>query len=344
VKTVYLPQPNQSDPLKRILSGVEEKPTLSVLMKTPLLSGLLQGEGEISDSRSSGPGTQSSGTDMQYRLLRFGLSGGLTAFKYGASYRVAGGGYVMSQDQAIREVWGEWNIGMIHVKTALTERWDNIDKDPHRIRLTGAQGKTTMAIAPPRWPELMISYARDASWSSLEPSGVAPQRHLIDTVEAALSYVKPTWTARLLSAYAFDSDQLRVTGETVGLTHAISGFYRTTNRLTIAPTMSLRTDQQRWSGVRLETPSASLAVTYAHSPAFNLTAIGSFSQTRSSDGLVDNSTSKMSSVASWTYFKTPRLRTILSVDASYTTLLDAIQSARSTEDLSGLLRVQLAGL
>ncbi len=125
---------------------------------------------------------------------------------------------------------------------------------------------------------------------------------------------------------------MRVGGETIGLAHAISGSYRATHRVTLIPTLSIRADQQRWSGVRLETPSASLALTYTLNAMLNLTAFGSYSQTRSSDGSMDSSASKMTSVSTWSYLKTPRLRTTLSVDASYTTLLEP---AHQTEDLPG---------
>ena len=171
-------------------------------MNSSLLSGRLKGEGEIADSRPSGPGTQNGGTDMQYRLLRFGLTGIEHAFAYGANYRMEGQGFTTPQDQASREVWGEWHTGLIRFKTSLTERWNNIEKDPRRPRVMGTQGKTTMLVTMPAWPELMISYARDSSWSPSDLSGVPPQRNFTETVEAALFYAKPTWNARLLSAYS----------------------------------------------------------------------------------------------------------------------------------------------
>ncbi|MGH7230535.1 MAG: hypothetical protein ACREJU_04155 [Nitrospiraceae bacterium] len=236
------------------------------------------------------------------------------------------------------------NIGMIRLKTVLTERWDNIGKDPRRPRVFGRQKRTTLAIAPPAWPELIITYARDSFWSSLEPIGVAPQRNLMDTVEAALSYDKSKWDARLFSIYSVNHDRLRLDGKSVGLTHAISGSYRPTERITIASTVSIRADHQRWSGVRLETPSASLALTYLAGAAFKMTAFGSYSRTRNSDGLVDTSTSRMTSVFTWVCQNTSTLRTTLSLDASYTAWLDAIQPSYSTEYVSGLLRFQVAAL
>ncbi len=344
LKTVFQPQPFTSDPLNNMFYGVVEKPTLSVLMHTSLWSGRVKGEGEIADSRPSGPGTPDSGTSLQYRLIRFGLTGAHGRFTYGASYRVAGEGYAVLKDQAFKEIWSEWNKGVVRVRTALTEHWDNVDKDPRRPRISGTQERATLAVAPRAWPEMTVTYARNSSWSSLEPVGVSPQRNLTDSVEAALSYARPKWQARLFSIYSVNSDRLRIDGETIGITHAVSGSFQTSNRVTIAPTLSMRADQQRWSGARLETPSASLSLSYAPSTAFKMAAFGSYSKTRSSDGLVDSSISTLTSVFSWIYCHTPRLRTTISIDTTYTAWLDNVQPFQSTEDLSGLVRLQLAGL
>ena len=117
----------------------------------------------------------------------------------------------------------------------LTERWDNLDKDPSRVRLCGTQRKTTLALAPQAWPELIVTYTRDSFRSSFEPIGVAPQRYLMDSVEAALSYVKAEWHARLFSAYSINRDQLHAGGDMVGLSYGASGSYRPTDRLTVVP-------------------------------------------------------------------------------------------------------------
>jgi hypothetical protein len=345
LKTVFQDQSHKSDPLKDILTGVPDKETLSVLMNSSWLSGRVQGEGEVTDSRPSRPGAQDNGNALQYRLIRFGLTGMQHGLKYGVSYRVAGEGFTpILQDQGTREVWGEWNVGIVRLRTALTERWNNVDRDPRRPRVSGTQNKTTLAIAGPAWPELSISYARDSLWSSLEPIGVAAQRNLMDTVEAALAFAKAKWTARLLSAYSVNNDLLRGDGETVGLMHALTGSYRPSDRITIAPSLSMRADQQRWSGVRLDTPSASVSLSYAPSTVFKMTAFGLYSKTRSTDGLMDSSTSKMSSIFTWVCRDTPKLHTTVSLDASYSSSPDAIQPAHSIEDLSGLLRLHVAGL
>ena len=344
LKTVYLSQPATSDPLMNILTGIEDRPTVRLLLDTSWLSGRMKGEGEVMESRPPGPANQDGGTGLQYRLIRFGLTGMEQKFRYGASYRVAGEGFGPLQDQASRELWGEWKMGMLRFRTAVSEQWNNIERDPRRARISGTQEKTIVAIGGPAWPELTISYGRDWTRSSLEPIGVSPQRNDTDTLEAAVFYSRPRWNAKWLSSYSLNNDQLRIDGETVGLGHAVSASYRASERVTIVPTFSLRADRQRWSGVRLDTPSASMALTYTPSRLFNMMAFGSYSNIKSSDGLVDNMTSNMTSVFTWICRETPNLRTTLSLNTSYTAMLDGVQPDRSTEDVSGLLRLQLAGL
>ena len=105
----------------------------------------------------------------------------------------------------------------------------------------------------------------------------------------------------------------------------------------------MRADR-RWSGTRLHTPSASLGFTYVAHAAFKNGDLRLYSRTKSSDGLVDSRISRMTGMLTWVCSHTPTLHTTISLDASYTTWMDAVQPSNSTEDLSGLLRIQIARL
>lgn len=344
IQTVLIREPMGTTHLKDFLSEKEDNRTVSIRMSTSFWSGRISGEGEIAERSASDLSALQDASALRRRLLRFGLTGLFDRFRYGATYRVAGEAFTALQDQAVREVWGEWSLGVARFKTAMTERWNNITKDPRRPRITGMQESASLVIAPISWPEVSLSYARDSSSSALEPTGVLPQRSLSDTLEAALLYKRPRWEARFLSSYSLNSDRLRPNEKTIGLTYAISGLYRPTDTLTIVPSLSLHEDQRRLSGVQIETPSASVTFTYSPSAAFRLTVFGSYSKTQSSDGLVDYNLYRMASALTWTCHETTKLRTILSFNASYTSSLDVVQVSRSTEDISGLLRVQVAGL
>jgi hypothetical protein len=316
---------------------------VSMRTNTSFLDGLLKGEGEIANSSPSGPVSADTSQDGRYRLMRFGLTGSQSLFRYGVNYRTAGQGFANQSDQTSREIWGEWGLGMVRFKTMVGENWTNLERDPGRPRLTGTRQTASLALAPPSWPEFNLSYARSSSASSFEPTGVAPQRTITDTLEAAVAYVKQRWKARLFTAYSFNNDLLQNNGDSIAMTHGFSTSYLATDHVTIAPSFSFKEDDQRWSGVRLITPSASLALTYAPNKTLDLRAFGSFSRTRSSDGLIDTSNSKLTSALTWMYIETRRLRSTLSIDASYTASQDLIQS-RSLEDVVGLLRLQFAKL
>lgn len=344
IQTVLIREPSGAGALKDFLVEAQDNRTVGVRMKTSFWSGRISGEGEVAERSTSDVSALQDANALRRRLLRFGLTGALDRFRYGATYRVAGEGFTVLQDQAMREVWGEWTLSVVRLKTAVSERWNNLAKDPRRPRITGVQERASLVLAPRSWPEISLSYGHSSSISSLEPVGILPQRNFVDTLEAALFYRRPRWEARFFSSYWFSSDQLHANQRTTGLAHAVSGLYRLTDALTVTPSLGLREDQQQWSGVRIETPSASLAVAYSPSAMLHLAASGSYSRTHSSDGAIDSSVYRMTSALTWTCCETAKVRTILSFDASYTNALDAGQSFHSTEDISGLLRVQVAGI
>ncbi|MBI4400467.1 MAG: hypothetical protein HY581_02405 [Nitrospirae bacterium] len=342
LKTSYLATPLNPLRLKDVLLEKEEHRNLSFLGTTSLFEGKLVGEGEMTYSPSDPKTAQRTG-DARHRLLRLGFTGTQGTLRYGVTYRSAGKAFTSLPDQAIRELWGEWQVGVTRLRSSLTEVWNNLDKDPSRPRMTQTQEKISLSLAPTPWPEISLSYTRGSASSSLEPTGVVPQRSQVDTLEGALSYTRTTWTARLASTYSLISDRLHPGVETEGWDHSFSGSYRPMNILTIAPTLSVREDRQRWSGVSTKTPSVALSLTYSPDKMFNFTAFGSYSKTHSTDGFIDSLASNAKSVVSWTFQGTSPLRTTLSFEAVYRNSLDAIRPARSTEDLSGLVRVQLAG-
>lgn len=332
-------QLKKAERLRDLPRELEDHRVVSFLPRASLPEGKLTAEGELAyhaTETSAGLG------DSRQRLLRFGLSGAEGPFRYGASFRIAGTGFTSLQDQANREVCGEWQWGLARFRSSLSETWNNLENDPRRPRLTQAQGRLALTIAPPSWPELNLSYARSTSSTSLEPNASAAHRSESETLEAALSHGGATWSSRLSTLYSITTDRLHPGVETVGQSYGWSGTYRPTSALTIGPSLTLREDLQRWTGVRLDTPSASLSVSYVPDPVINLSAFGSYSHSQSSDNLVDSTSYKAKTVLSWTSESRSWLRQTLLFEAGYANALDAVH-ARVTEELSGLVRLQLAG-
>jgi hypothetical protein len=314
-----------------------------MVARSSWLKGALAGEGELGHTLQPGQSTVDGSAESRHRLMRMGLNGIYGSFRYGATFQSAGDAVYGQRDQAAREVWGEWGAGIMKVRSTVTQRWDNINGDPTRARNTLLEQRTALSLAPtPQLPTVTLVYARGSSATSAEPLGMAPSRNLNDMVEAALSVKRPQWDARLFSNYTLVTDRIG-DADSRGTTHGIQGTYRPSDELTIAPSLSLREDQQRMSGVQIETPTASLSLTYAPRKSFNWTAFGLYSHAQSSDRLINSNTYKVKSVFTWSALDRAGLNTTISLDAGYSASIDESPTGHSTEDLSGLVRVQLVG-
>jgi hypothetical protein len=85
-------------------------------------------------------------------------------------------------------------------------------------------------------------------------------------------------------------------------------------------------------------------MTYGPNPAVNLQTVGAVSKTWRSDGLIENSLSEVASTLSWTYRRSSNFRSVLSLHAAYRFDFAGAESSRSTEDLTGLVRLQITEL
>src|SRR5262245_58628279 len=120
--------------------------------------------------------------------------------------------------------------------------------------------------------------------------------------------------------------------------------FRPLNTLTIAPTLVYRSEQQEWSGVRINSPSASLALNYKQSHRLLVSAMGNYSGMRSSDGLVDQENIGGKGVLTWDVRESPDWTTLISFEAAYNRLTNHVTPSADTEDISGLVRLVLASL
>jgi hypothetical protein len=340
-KTSYLTQPKTPTRLTDFITDEDAPRAVSFVTTSTLLSGRFRYEGELAYNTPA-PNMREGRGDPKHRMIRLGLTGGQGQFRYGLMYRHAGLGFLIGPDQAVREVWAEWQWGIARLKTILSEAWNNVDRNPSLARLTQRQERVTLTIAPSSWMEAVLSYGRTSSASSDEPKDSASQRNQTDNLEGTLSFTRAVWNAKFSSTYAVSADQLCPGVGTTTRAVALSGSYRPLQALTIAPTLSLREERQRWSGVSTNTPSAALALTYAPSSSYKLATTGTYSKTRSSDNLVDGSTFTATGAFAWTPELSEDLRTTLSLEAKFTDVLDAIHPASSKEDVSGMIRLQLA--
>ncbi len=340
VSTSHVAQPNSSARLKELFGKADDEKSLGYLARSSFFQGALVGEGEFAHSPSVNRSIEGRG-DPKNRLFRISLTGVQGMFRYGFSNRTAGKGFLNAPDQEMKELWGEWSHGIARFRSSLAKSHNNVDGDQRQSRLTQLLGKTSATFAPPSWPEIGLSYSRSSWSSSLDPIRVMPQRSIWDSVDASLSFSRPTWNAKISSSFSSSIDLLRPSGETIGLAHAVSGSYRLTKSLTLNQTVSLRRDRQQWSGVRIETPSTSLAVNYKTDDNFNFTATGTYTQSQSSDGLVDTSTISATSVVGWIPGASAQKGPSFFLETHYSTTRQGTNPALDTEDLTALLVMQL---
>jgi hypothetical protein len=201
-----------------------------------------------------------------------------------------------------------------------------------------------LAWTRPTWPELTLTYAQSSLNSALEPLGIAPQRSYNHTLEGALAYNGMGWNARLASSYILGNDLLRGGAETTVRMQMLTAAFRPFNTLTISPTLGYRKETQDWSGVRIDSPSASIALQYRQSQQLLISAIGNYAGTRSCDGLIDTKQVGGKGILAWDLQQSQTWTTLISLETGYNRMTNHVSPSADTEDISGVIRLLLAAL
>jgi len=259
-------------------------------------------------------------------------------------YRTAGQAFYNGADQASREVWGESKNGATTVRGTIGQQWNNVEQDPTRSRLEQTYGQVGLSWNKPVWPTLAVTYSQNTLTSHLDPTGVPSQRRNTHAVEAALGYTSAIWNTRLASSYTLGSDLLRNGSADRITVQAVSASFRPVNTLTIAPTLGFREEQHDVSGVRMDSPSASLTMNYQQSEQLLVSAIGNYSGTRSSDRLIDLENVGGKGILSWGVQQSQGWTTLISLEAGYNRQINRLMPSADSQDLSGVMRFVLAPL
>lgn len=307
---------------------------------TSFLNGAVRAESELARNDESvdiATPWDRSGKSM----MRLAVNGDYGAFRYGASFRHADKQFLNTPDQRVREVWGEWGTGVLRLRSAMTNLTTNVDADPARARLSMATNRMSMIVARPHWPELSVSYIRTLTETDGFQSGLTSQRQSTNGVEGALSITRSSWTARLSSTYSRGANQGAPSQSTLSYVHMLTSTAHPIAPLSITSMVSYRTDVQQWSGVRTDTPVASLAVHYRHNARWTLTAMGGYTGVRTTDGMTDNETINSKGVLTWSPEGSLVQQVSLETGYSRTVMGGAAGSGTVTEDVSGLVRFRL---
>ena len=248
-QTTSFAPPTASTRLKDLVPDSERPQTKGVVAASTFFKGQLTTEGEVANNATNDAGIPSridQRDDGTKRMVRMALTGTNGQFRYGINYRSAGKAFFNSPDQTVREMWGEWGMGIAKLRSSSGQTWNNVDLDPTRARIQHTFNRIGLAVAKTAWPELSLTYTRSALASSFDPSGSIPQRSQSNSMEAALSYTGLTWNARLSSSYILTNDETRGGSQSTAFAQTLVATYRPMNTLTLAPTLSYRTDTQCW--------------------------------------------------------------------------------------------------
>ena len=339
--------PSTSTRLKDLVPDSERPQTKGVGASSTWVKGQLTAEGEVANNATNDAGLTSridQRDDGAKRMVRMALTGTNGTVRYGINYRSAGKAFFNSPDQTVREMWAEWGLGIAKLRSSSGQTWNNVDLEPNRPRIQQNVNRIGIALAKPAWPELSLTYARSALASSFIPAGMTPQRSQSNSMEAALTYTGLTWNARLSSSYILTNDEMRGGAQSTAFAQTLVAAYRPLNTLTLAPTLSYRSETQSWSGAKIQTPMASVSLLYKQSQRLLVRAIGGYTSTKSSDGLIE--TESIVGRGMFAFHLNPIYGhpTTLSLEASYTNTTNRAVAGVDTEDLSGLVRILVAAL
>jgi hypothetical protein len=320
-----------------------ERPgTQGILASTTWLKGAFAAETEVANNRGGNSIPDDTHADPADRMMRFNLLATSGPARYGMTYRTAGEAFYNEPDQALREVWGEWKHGVTTVRSAIGQQWNNVVGDPNRTRMEQNYTRIGLSLEKALWPQLAVTYTQNALNNAPDPIGLAPQKINNHSLEATLRYDGAAWNAGLTSSYILGADLLHNGSDNRVKLQTVTASLRPLNTLTIIPTLGFRTEQQEWSGVRIDSPSASLAMNYKQSQQLLVTAMGNYSDVRSSDRLVDMKNIGGKGILAWDIQKSRGWTTLISLDGSYSLLTNRVMSYGETQDISGLLRFVLA--
>lgn len=346
--TFYTPSVT-SPRLRDLAPETDQTRAQGLLSSTTWMNGALVTETEVAQNQGGSawfhnrhPGDLSS--DASQRMIRLGLTGTAGSLHYGILSRSAGPAFLIGPDQARREVWGEWTSGWTTLRSAIGQQWNNVVEDAGRPRLEQTYGRFGLAWKRPIWPEMTLTYAHNSLNSTLEPLGIAPQRSHSHSLESALAYTGIDWNLRLASSYILVSDLLRGRSEATVRMQMLTAAFCPWNTLTISPALGYREEVQDLSGVRINSPSASIALQYRQNQEIVISAMGNYAGTRSSDGLIDMVHMGGRGRLAWDIQRSQGWTTLISFEAGYNRMANRATPAAGTEDISGLVRVVLASL
>lgn len=207
-----------------LIGAYRKRPILSLYGTSDIVGNLLRSEAEFAYNTLDAKTAESLGREAA-KMFRLGLKGDWRGYQYGGDYRSVDKGFLYFKGG---ESWRSEDLGQIWAETGL---------GPLRVRATFAQLSENLNESRDR-PRITRSAA------------------------LLLNHKKGKWETGLSSAYSRRSDRFRNGSVADVIAHRLSATYKPIERLKITPMLRYAGEWNRTSGIRSETPSASLTLTY----------------------------------------------------------------------------------
>ena len=161
---------------------------------------------------------------------------------------------------------------------------------------------------------------------------------------AAIQINRGQWGGSFSTSYGLIGQGSASNEESTVFIKRLTTSYRPSDFLVLEPNFSLKQEWNQSTGVRTQTPTTGLSLTYAPlQSAIRLTGGASFSRISIRDGSNDVSVHGTSAVADWKIGKFLGRNDTLSFTFSYDRQLDHVFRANSHEGLSSMLQFKIAG-
>jgi len=343
LSTAYVDPPRQLNRLLDLTKDLDDRRMLRTTAKASLFQGDLKGDGEISYGAPSTWSTEQRG-NSERRQIRFGLTGGQGTWSYGLTFREAGKMAAASPDQATREIWGEWRFGLARLRTSVGETWNNVDRELTRQQVSQTQNRVGLILARPAWPEFSLTYARMAVATPINPDGLTAQRRSVQSYESALGYNGSNWNARASAGYMLTTDELVPSMQSAALIYGINGTYRFERLLAIIPSLAMREELQRWSGIHVLNRSGSITLAYTPASTFSFMSLATYNDTCSTDGLINITAFSAKSTVTWMPESLARYHASFALETSHKVTYSLSSPFPAVEDTTGLVRVSLTDI
>jgi hypothetical protein len=193
-----------------------------------------------------------------YHRLRLVHARPWEKIRYGIEYQYEGN----EQDGGYLQLWSEWKVDAVKLKTSIIMMEDNISKANYLPRLFTLESKIAVDVNLLADTRFGLSYSRASTRSTWEPLWTDPSKYTQDKVGASFVYQRSVWKAKLASTYASTQDQMTHQQAAMTLNHKLTLAYHLASALTITPSIHYKQKWTHSSAAWTTTPSVGLSVTH----------------------------------------------------------------------------------